>query len=107
VQPAEPLDEWKSPPFVDKDAYAVKGEEAQAAKKNWTEPAERNDNIYARGAVDDKGQLWMQMKAYESLFKAERRQAAHQCSRALRGRRRSRRREHRGVRQGQRQSREN
>src|SRR5208283_321177 len=59
VQPAEPLDEWKSPPFVDKDAYAVKGEEAQAAKKNWTEPAERNDNIYARGAVDDKGQLWM------------------------------------------------
>src|SRR5580698_6687549 len=70
VQPAEPLDEWKSPPFVDKDAYAVKGEEAQAAKKNWTEPAQRYDNIYARGAVDDKGQLWMQVKAYESLFKA-------------------------------------
>jgi acetylornithine deacetylase/succinyl-diaminopimelate desuccinylase-like protein len=33
VQPAEPLDEWKSPPFIDKDAGAVKGEEAQAAKK--------------------------------------------------------------------------
>ena len=70
VQPAEPLDEWKSPPFIEKDAGAFKGEEAQAAKKNWTEPAERNGNIYARGAVDDKGQLWMQMKAYESLFKA-------------------------------------
>jgi acetylornithine deacetylase/succinyl-diaminopimelate desuccinylase-like protein len=49
VQPAEPLDEWVSPPF---------------------EPTERNGNIYARGAVDDKGQLWMQMKAFESLFKA-------------------------------------
>ncbi len=70
VQPAEPLDEWKSPPFVDKDTYQVKGEEAEAAKKKWTEPAERNDNIYARGAVDDKGQLWMQVKAYESLFKS-------------------------------------
>jgi acetylornithine deacetylase/succinyl-diaminopimelate desuccinylase-like protein len=49
VQPAEPLDEWVTPPF---------------------EPTERNDNIYARGAVDDKGQLWMQLKAFESLFKA-------------------------------------
>jgi acetylornithine deacetylase/succinyl-diaminopimelate desuccinylase-like protein len=49
VQPAEPLDEWVSPPF---------------------EPTERNNNIYARGAVDDKGQLWMEMKAFESLFKA-------------------------------------
>ncbi len=34
------------------------------------EPTERNQNIYARGAVDDKGQLWMQMKAFESLFKS-------------------------------------
>lgn len=49
VQPAEPLDEWHTPPF---------------------EPTERNNNIYARGAVDDKGQLWMQVKAFESLFKA-------------------------------------
>ena len=32
VQPAEPLDEWKSPPFVDKDAYAVKGDEAEARR---------------------------------------------------------------------------
>ena len=49
VQPAEPLDEWITPPF---------------------EPTERNDNVYARGAVDDKGQLWMELKALESLFKA-------------------------------------
>jgi acetylornithine deacetylase/succinyl-diaminopimelate desuccinylase-like protein len=49
VQPAEPLDEWVTPPF---------------------EPTERNNNVYARGAVDDKGQLWMQLKALESLFKA-------------------------------------
>ncbi len=48
VQPPDPLDEWISPPF---------------------EPAERNGNIYARGAVDDKGQLWMQIKAFESLMK--------------------------------------
>ena len=49
VQPPDPLDEWKSPPF---------------------EPTERNNNIYARGAVDDKGQLWMEVKALESLMKA-------------------------------------
>ena len=47
VQPAEPLDEWHTPPF---------------------EPTERNNNIYARGAVDDKGQLWMEVKALESLI---------------------------------------
>src|SRR5271156_2000315 len=49
VQPAEPLDEWKSPPF---------------------EPTERNGNLYARGAVDDKGQMWMHVKALESLMVA-------------------------------------
>ena len=49
VQPAEPLDEWISPPF---------------------EPTERNGNLYARGAVDDKGQMWMHVKALESLFAA-------------------------------------
>ncbi len=50
VQPAEPLDEWHTPPF---------------------EPTERNQNLYARGAVDDKGQLWMQVKALESLMAAD------------------------------------
>src|SRR5579862_5817980 len=70
VQPAEPWDEWKSPPFIDKDACPIKGDQAQAWKDSWKEAAERNDNIYARGAVDDKGQLWMQVKAFESLFKA-------------------------------------
>ena len=49
VQPAEPLEEWKSPPF---------------------EPTERDGNIYARGAVDDKGQMWMHVKAIESLMVA-------------------------------------
>jgi acetylornithine deacetylase/succinyl-diaminopimelate desuccinylase-like protein len=49
VQPADPLDEWISPPF---------------------EPTERNGNIYARGAVDDKGQVWAQVKALESLMAA-------------------------------------
>jgi acetylornithine deacetylase/succinyl-diaminopimelate desuccinylase-like protein len=49
VQPPDPLEEWKSPPF---------------------EPEERNGNLYARGAVDDKGQMWMHVKALESLLKA-------------------------------------
>ncbi len=48
VQPPDPLEEWISPPF---------------------EPTERNNNIYARGAVDDKGQLWMEIKAIEALMK--------------------------------------
>jgi acetylornithine deacetylase/succinyl-diaminopimelate desuccinylase-like protein len=47
VQPVDPIDEWHTPPF---------------------EPTERNGNIYARGAVDDKGQVWMQVKALESLL---------------------------------------
>ena len=49
VQPPDPLDEWLSPPF---------------------EPTERDGNLYARGAVDDKGQLWMQVKALEALLQA-------------------------------------
>ncbi len=49
VQPADPLDEWVSPPF---------------------EPEERDGNIYARGAVDDKGQVCAQMSALESLLRA-------------------------------------
>ena len=64
VQPPDPLNEWQSPPFVDKEAYPGEGDEA----KGWTLPAERNNNIYARGAVDDKGQLWMEVKALESLM---------------------------------------
>jgi acetylornithine deacetylase/succinyl-diaminopimelate desuccinylase-like protein len=47
VQPPDPLNEWITPPF---------------------EPTERNQNIYARGAVDDKGQLWMEIKAVEALM---------------------------------------
>ncbi|MGB6190893.1 MAG: dipeptidase [Terracidiphilus sp.] len=49
VQPPDPLDEWITPPF---------------------EPTERNGSIYARGAVDDKGQVWAQVKALESLLAA-------------------------------------
>jgi acetylornithine deacetylase/succinyl-diaminopimelate desuccinylase-like protein len=47
VQPPDPLDEWLSPPF---------------------EPAEREGNLYARGAADDKGQMYMHVKALESLM---------------------------------------
>lgn len=49
VQPPDPLDEWQTPPF---------------------EPTERNSNLYARGAVDDKGQMYMHLKAVEALMKA-------------------------------------
>lgn len=48
VQPPDPLDEWVTPPF---------------------EPTVRDGNIYARGAVDDKGQLWMHVKALEALLR--------------------------------------
>ena len=48
VQPPDPLDEWKSPPF---------------------EPEVRGENLYARGAADDKGQVYIQIKAVESLLK--------------------------------------
>ncbi len=48
VQPPDPLDEWRSPPF---------------------EPDVRNDNIYARGSADDKGQTYIQIKAVEGLLK--------------------------------------
>ncbi|HEX2094885.1 MAG TPA: dipeptidase [Longimicrobiaceae bacterium] len=45
VQPAEPLDEWHSPPF---------------------QPEVRDGNIYARGSVDDKGQVYFHLKAVEA-----------------------------------------
>jgi acetylornithine deacetylase/succinyl-diaminopimelate desuccinylase-like protein len=48
VQPPDPLDEWKTPPF---------------------EPDIRNDNIYARGSADDKGQTYILIKAVEGLLK--------------------------------------
>jgi acetylornithine deacetylase/succinyl-diaminopimelate desuccinylase-like protein len=46
VQPPDPLDLWKSPPF---------------------EPSIRDGNIYARGAADDKGQMYTHIKAVEAL----------------------------------------
>ncbi|MYA11199.1 MAG: dipeptidase [Gemmatimonadetes bacterium] len=45
VQPPEPLDLWDSPPF---------------------EPEIRDGRIYARGSADDKGQLFLHVKALES-----------------------------------------
>ncbi len=48
VQPADPLDLWNSPPF---------------------EPVIKDGNIYARGACDDKGQMYMHVKAFEMMLK--------------------------------------
>lgn len=48
VQPEEPLDLWESPPF---------------------EPTIRDGKIYARGSVDDKGQLYVHIKAIEAHLK--------------------------------------
>ncbi len=48
VQPAEPLEPWLSPPF---------------------EPTERDGNLYARGATDDKGQMFTHLKAIEAWLK--------------------------------------
>ncbi len=47
VQPPDPLEEWISPPF---------------------EPSIRDGNLYARGSADDKGQMYMHVKAIETLF---------------------------------------
>src|SRR6185295_7068642 len=47
VQPPDPLAEWNSPPF---------------------EPTLRDGNIYARGSADDKGQMYMHVKAVETLL---------------------------------------
>ena len=50
VQPPDPLDEWETPPF---------------------EPTVRDGNIYARGASDDKGQLFTHLKAVETYLETE------------------------------------
>lgn len=47
VQPPDPLDLWKTPPF---------------------EPTVRDGKIYARGACDDKGQFYMHVKAFELMM---------------------------------------
>ena len=46
VQPADPLNLWNSPPF---------------------EPIVKDEKIYARGACDDKGQVYMHIKAFETM----------------------------------------
>lgn len=50
VQPADPLAEWTSPPF---------------------EPAIRGRDLYGRGACDDKGQLFVHVKAMEAWLRTE------------------------------------
>lgn len=48
VQPADPLNLWHSPPF---------------------EPVIKDEKIYARGSCDDKGQVYMHIKAFESMVR--------------------------------------
>src|SRR5512134_3887004 len=50
VQPEDPLDEWVTPPF---------------------EPTIRDGKLFARGAVDDKGQVFTILKAYEAVRGAD------------------------------------
>lgn len=50
VQPADPIDLWNSPPF---------------------EPVIVDEKIYARGSCDDKGQMYMHIKAFELMMKKE------------------------------------
>ncbi|MCB0395105.1 MAG: dipeptidase [Flavobacteriales bacterium] len=47
VQPPDPMDLWDSPPF---------------------EPVIKNEKIYARGASDDKGQMYLHVKAFETML---------------------------------------
>ena len=49
VQPPDPLEEWETPPF---------------------EPTVREGRLYARGAADDKGQVYCLLKAYEAAREA-------------------------------------
>jgi len=48
VQPPEPLEKWETPPF---------------------EPSLRNGRIYARGAGDNKGQMFAHLKAVEAILR--------------------------------------
>jgi acetylornithine deacetylase/succinyl-diaminopimelate desuccinylase-like protein len=48
VQPVDPVDQWTTPPF---------------------EATIRDGEIYARGAADDKGQVFMHIKAVEAFLK--------------------------------------
>jgi len=48
VQPVDPVELWNSPPF---------------------EPTVRNGKIYARGATDDKGQMYTHVKSVEAYLK--------------------------------------
>jgi acetylornithine deacetylase/succinyl-diaminopimelate desuccinylase-like protein len=48
VQPVEPLELWKTPPF---------------------EPTIKDGKIYARGSADDKGQFFMHLKAFETMVR--------------------------------------
>ncbi|MEM9933796.1 MAG: dipeptidase [Bacteroidota bacterium] len=50
VQPPDPLDLWTSPPF---------------------EPVIQDEKIYARGSSDDKGQMYMHVKAVEYLLQQD------------------------------------
>ncbi len=50
VQPVDPVHLWETPPF---------------------EPAIRDEKIFARGATDDKGQMFLHIKAMETLLKSE------------------------------------
>ncbi|MAY84319.1 MAG: peptidase dimerization domain protein [Flavobacteriales bacterium] len=50
VQPPDPLELWDSPPF---------------------EPVIKDGKIYARGAADDKGQMYMHVKAFEFLMSTD------------------------------------
>ncbi len=50
VQPVEPLAEWRTPPF---------------------EPTIIGDDLFARGACDDKGQMFAHIKAIEILLKSQ------------------------------------
>lgn len=50
MQPADPLEEWDSEPF---------------------QPELRNGRIYARGASDDKGQVFMHLAVFEAFMKTE------------------------------------